>query len=1090
MIRLDREIEAKYEVLAKMGEGGFGSVYKVRHKVFQEIRVIKTAKYPASETAERTRFITEAKRGYHFRHEGIARVLDFEITSEGTAYIAMEFIDGMNLRELFTVSRSLMEPARVIDIALQTLDALGYLHERGVVHRDISPDNLMLTRGDAASQRIKLIDLGIAKSMEGSQSLTLDGRFIGKVSYASPEQFSGTADQRSDLYSLGVVMYELLTGARPIKSTDPRAIMAAHLMGELRSFDDVDPAGRVSPDLRAVVTRALQRDPAKRFQNAAELASALQAAKNPVPYEKTVSVQIPAEDVAAMQASRSEQIAWDAAIAADSPKAWETFLARYGSSPRAKAAKARLDELEQNEETDWNAAASADTEESWQHYLAKHADAPRAARARRRLEKIEAEHAEQDAFNVAAANDSVVSWQRFLSEYEDSARAGEARDRLVAAREREEDTIAWNDAVRAATSAAWNDYIARHSRSPRIDAAREALAEVLEREIETADFDHATRAGSIDVWQSFIVRHPRGPRLDYAREQLQLLRTRADEDAAWSHAAREDTSDAWREYLRVWSNSDRHAEAQRNLSAAQQREIEDRDWFEAGAADTVEAWRRFLNAHAGSGRAGAARERLAAAEHSAAEEAAWIDAVASPTSGRWAAFLQRFPNSHRREQAERHRADAERDEALARAFADADAAGTAQAWKDFLARHDRSRFDAEARKRLGEAEAREREQQAFADAERADSVETWSNFARRYPNSARAATARERLVRARRREEAARHAEEAERAAAECDAALRTGTIDALEQYLSRHGESAQAPEIRKRLDALRTEKARLENEAAERTRRKAEREAAEERAWSAVVENGAIPELETFVSAWPDSQHVADARKKIELLRTRERDAAIAAEERAWRAATKRGNVTNLRTFMSAYPKSAHAAEAHNRIEAIAQAEREEARERAVRVAARAKTAPARRLALSIAAGITVVASGVGYWMMHRTSVAPAKPPATVAAARQSAAMTATMPPPLQGSGQLIVNVFPWGEIVSIKDAATQREQLKSHPVYTPAVIPLPPGRYTITLANPNAKKPISRDVTIASSQSARVEEKLDTVDAAEYLRSLPQTQ
>src|SRR5207237_10040279 len=97
MIRLDREIEAKYEVLAKMGEGGMGSVYKVRHKVFQDIRVIKTAKYSQDNTAERTRFISEAKRGYHFRHDSIARVIDFDITSAGTAYIVMYYIDALNL---------------------------------------------------------------------------------------------------------------------------------------------------------------------------------------------------------------------------------------------------------------------------------------------------------------------------------------------------------------------------------------------------------------------------------------------------------------------------------------------------------------------------------------------------------------------------------------------------------------------------------------------------------------------------------------------------------------------------------------------------------------------------------------------------------------------------------------------------------------------------------------------------------------------------------------------------------------------------------------------------------------------------------
>jgi len=408
MIRLDREIEAKYEILAKMGEGGFGSVYKVRHKVFQEIRVIKTAKMPQSETAERARFISEAKRGYHFRHEGIARVLDFEVTSEGTAYIAMEFIDGMNLRELLAISRQPQEPERVIDIALQTLAALAYLHERGVVHRDISPDNLMLARAD---QRIKLIDLGIAKSIEGSLSLTLDGRFIGKVTYASPEQFGGGADPRSDLYSLGIVMYELLTAQRPVTSTDPRAVMAAHVMGELRSFHDADPEGRVPANLRAVVARALRREPAERFQSAAEFAAALQSLKERAPLPETEVVEITAEDLEAMTARHAAQMArvteaqrreleendWCDAAAADTVDAWRLFLEKHADSPQAMAARMRLAAAEQAaaEETAWAEAAKSGTSAGWSVYLQRFTKSHRRAEAERRRAEAEQEEARQ-----------------------------------------------------------------------------------------------------------------------------------------------------------------------------------------------------------------------------------------------------------------------------------------------------------------------------------------------------------------------------------------------------------------------------------------------------------------------------------------------------------------------------------------------------------------------------------------------------------------------------------------------------------------------------------------------------------------------
>lgn len=273
MLHLDPEIEAKYEVLSKMAEGGMGSVYKVRHRRLEEIRVIKTAKF-SDHPGEKERFFLEAKIGSQLSHSNIARITDYDITREGTVYIVMEYVDGLTARQVLATEGPL-DALSVSRIALQTLEALQYLHDRGLVHRDVAPDNIMVTRDATGQPLAKLIDLGIAKSMSARESLTESGRFIGKVLYAAPEQFNGEVDTRSDLYSLGIVMYELLTGAPPFPKDDYRAVIAAHISGQLLPFEQTDTDGRVPRNVRDVVMRALKAVPHERFQSAAEFARAL-----------------------------------------------------------------------------------------------------------------------------------------------------------------------------------------------------------------------------------------------------------------------------------------------------------------------------------------------------------------------------------------------------------------------------------------------------------------------------------------------------------------------------------------------------------------------------------------------------------------------------------------------------------------------------------------------------------------------------------------------------------------------------------------------------------------------------------------------
>ncbi|MFZ5788537.1 MAG: serine/threonine-protein kinase, partial [Acidobacteriota bacterium] len=227
-------LEGKYEILEKISEGGMGAIYKVRHRLLDEIRVVKLM-HPQHEHDEglKARFLHEARMAVKLRHANIAQMYDFAVDEGGNAFIVMEFIEGITLQEL--LERIGPPPVGLaLELARQTLSALGYLHRKGIVHRDMAPDNVMVARDESGRPQAKLIDLGIAKVLKGSTGLTVTGMFVGKLRYSSPEQFRSepgvTVDERSDVYSFGVVLYELLTGKHPISGTSPQALIAGHLV--------------------------------------------------------------------------------------------------------------------------------------------------------------------------------------------------------------------------------------------------------------------------------------------------------------------------------------------------------------------------------------------------------------------------------------------------------------------------------------------------------------------------------------------------------------------------------------------------------------------------------------------------------------------------------------------------------------------------------------------------------------------------------------------------------------------------------------------------------------------------------------------
>lgn len=272
-------IDGKYEVIEKIRDGGMGSIYKVRHVLLGEIRVMKTLRgqFQDNELA-RQRFFREARLATSLRHPNIATVHDFSETPDHTFLMIMEYIEGQNLAELLSLGPPPVVTA--LAVSIQALDALGYLHRKGIVHRDVSPDNLMMTKDDRGELVVKLIDLGVARGDTGVEELTATGMLVGKLNYISPEQLGTLGvgerlDGRSDLYSFGCVLYRLLTGVYAVEATTLQSFIMAHVHNPPRPFEESDPHGRVPSDLRNAVARALAKDRRDRWATAEEFRDAL-----------------------------------------------------------------------------------------------------------------------------------------------------------------------------------------------------------------------------------------------------------------------------------------------------------------------------------------------------------------------------------------------------------------------------------------------------------------------------------------------------------------------------------------------------------------------------------------------------------------------------------------------------------------------------------------------------------------------------------------------------------------------------------------------------------------------------------------------
>jgi eukaryotic-like serine/threonine-protein kinase len=255
--------DGRYRIVRKLGSGGMADVYLAEDEELGRRIAIKILNdRHANDESFVERFRREAKNAAGLSHPNIVAIYD-RGEAEGTYYIAMEYLDGRSLKEL-VVARGPLPIGDAIDATRQVLAALRFAHRKGVVHRDIKPHNVMAD----ADGRLKVTDFGIARA--GVSQMTEAGSIIGTAQYLSPEQARGSpVDQRSDLYSVGIVLYEMLTGKTPFTGETPVEIAMKHLSDPPRppSLERPD----ISPDLDMVVLRALAKHPEDRFQTAEEM---------------------------------------------------------------------------------------------------------------------------------------------------------------------------------------------------------------------------------------------------------------------------------------------------------------------------------------------------------------------------------------------------------------------------------------------------------------------------------------------------------------------------------------------------------------------------------------------------------------------------------------------------------------------------------------------------------------------------------------------------------------------------------------------------------------------------------------------------
>ncbi|HJL19171.1 MAG TPA: serine/threonine-protein kinase, partial [Sandaracinaceae bacterium LLY-WYZ-13_1] len=282
---VDTVLSERYRIIRQIGEGGMGLVYEAEHVAIEKRVALKILRDDFSSRPEVVeRFKQEAKSASKIGNDHIVDISDFGVTPSGASYFVMELLEGEDLANV--LSREGHLPiARAADVILQCCKALGAAHAKGIVHRDMKPENIFLTERDGRTDFVKLVDFGIAKMSDietpgaPGRKLTKTGMIFGTPEYMSPEQAAGKElDHRVDIYALAVIMFEMITGRVPFVGDTFMGILTQHMFEDPPALVDVNPHVDVPAPVADFIYRGLSKEADARYQTCAEMAEALQAA--------------------------------------------------------------------------------------------------------------------------------------------------------------------------------------------------------------------------------------------------------------------------------------------------------------------------------------------------------------------------------------------------------------------------------------------------------------------------------------------------------------------------------------------------------------------------------------------------------------------------------------------------------------------------------------------------------------------------------------------------------------------------------------------------------------------------------------------
>jgi serine/threonine protein kinase len=572
-------LDGKYEIVQRLGSGGMGEVYLVRHVHLQELRVVKILRQDlAADPSAQKRFMREARLATQIKHPNVAILYDFSTLQDGSFYMVWEHIQGQDVGDRIRRQGPFPVPSAV-RLGIQALHGLEAVHATGVIHRDLSPDNLMITEDKAGNLRLKIIDLGLARTLEADANfeITQVGMFMGKLQYCSPEQASpggASLDHRSDLYSFGLVLYEMIAGQPPFESENQHGFIFKRL-----SEDPLPLRGRnrqvdVPVELDRILRRALERDREQRFADARGFIAALEQVEHslagvqtkeipkevlaeaqgfapppappPAPRQRSSSELSKAERIDLLaqierasrrvQETSGELTHAEAVLNAGRLKEAEELITRIEiAAPRTQGLERLKDRLAEARERETRTLRAGETEQVLANYLQRK-QLPLARLALETLLEIQPDHPKRADYE---------GWIQLLADEAEKAKRAEAA--LAAGREaiarkdfqaarRELETIARNDAG-GKRAEAFNDELERAGREARenmeIEQRRKRFEELIAAHRVVEAKEELDALAKLDV-----------PRitLDFYREQLAEARAgiqKEEQDAVFARRYRQ-----------------------------------------------------------------------------------------------------------------------------------------------------------------------------------------------------------------------------------------------------------------------------------------------------------------------------------------------------------------------------------------------------------------------------------------------------------------------------------------------------------------------------------------------------------------------